>query len=87
MATDGADMPCVDCHTAEKHQMLGKAYSRLLHEPQPRGLRKLPRRGAPRRRRAEPAQLKVACQTCHIPDYAKVNRDEDCAGTGPPPGS
>ena len=27
MASDGLDMSCVDCHTAEKHQMLGKAYS------------------------------------------------------------
>ena len=27
MASDGANMQCVDCHRAENHQMLGKVYS------------------------------------------------------------
>jgi octaheme c-type cytochrome (tetrathionate reductase family) len=73
MGTDGADMPCVDCHTARQHQMLGKMYSV----------------SSMNRDRVECEQchsevphaddiinahaLKVACQTCHIPTYAKVN--------------
>jgi octaheme c-type cytochrome (tetrathionate reductase family) len=73
MASDGSDMQCVDCHTARKHQMLGKMYSL----------------SSMNRNRVECEQchsqlphaddvlnnhtLKVACQTCHIPTYAKVN--------------
>jgi octaheme c-type cytochrome (tetrathionate reductase family) len=73
MASDGLDMQCVDCHTAAKHQMLGKMYSV----------------SSMNRNRVECEQchstmphtddiinkhtLKVACQTCHIPIYAKVN--------------
>jgi octaheme c-type cytochrome (tetrathionate reductase family) len=73
MASDGADMQCVDCHTATKHQMRGKMYSV----------------SSMNRNRVECPQchsdvphaddvlnkhtLKVACQTCHIPIYAKVN--------------
>ncbi len=73
MASEGSDMQCVDCHTARKHQMLGKMYSL----------------SSMNRNRVECEQchtqlphaddvlnnhtLKVACQSCHIPTYAKVN--------------
>ncbi len=73
MATESSDLQCVDCHTATQHQMLGKAYSL----------------SSMNRNRVECEQchtelphaddvlnnhtLKVACQTCHIPVYAKVN--------------
>jgi octaheme c-type cytochrome (tetrathionate reductase family) len=73
MGTDGADMQCVDCHTATKHQMLGKMYSvssmnrnRVVCEschtelPHPDNV-------------LNKHTYKVACQTCHIPTYAKVN--------------
>jgi octaheme c-type cytochrome (tetrathionate reductase family) len=73
MASDGVDMQCVDCHTAEKHQMLGKMYSvssmnrnrvecERCHTAMPHNDDVLNRH-----------TLKVACQTCHIPTYAKVN--------------
>jgi octaheme c-type cytochrome (tetrathionate reductase family) len=73
MATDGMDMQCVDCHTAEKHQMLGKMYSvssmnrnrvecEQCHSTMPHTDDVLNKH-----------TLKVACQTCHIPIYAKVN--------------
>jgi octaheme c-type cytochrome (tetrathionate reductase family) len=73
MATDGPDMSCVSCHTAEKHQMLGKAYSvssmnrnrvacETCHSDLPHADDVLNQH-----------TLKVACQTCHIPVYAKVN--------------
>ncbi len=73
MGTDSADMSCVDCHTAEKHQMLGKAYSlssmnrnrvtcEKCHGAVPHEDDLLNQHG-----------YKVACQTCHIPEYAKVN--------------
>ena len=73
MASDGSDMQCVDCHTAQKHQMLGKMYSvssmnrnrvacEQCHSSIPHTDDVLNNH-----------TLKVACQTCHIPTYAKVN--------------
>ncbi len=73
MARDGADMSCVDCHTARNHAIKGKLYSissmnrdRARCEdchgttPHDRGI-------------LNEHTLKVACQTCHIPTFAKVN--------------
>jgi octaheme c-type cytochrome (tetrathionate reductase family) len=73
MASGGADMSCVDCHTASKHQMKGKLYSLSsmnrrrvacedCHGSEPHDKDIL-----------DEHTLKVACQTCHIPTYAKVN--------------
>jgi octaheme c-type cytochrome (tetrathionate reductase family) len=73
MASDGPDMVCVECHTARNHQMLGKMYSvssmnrnrvecESCHSNMPHADDVLNKH-----------TLKVACQTCHIPTYAKVN--------------
>jgi octaheme c-type cytochrome (tetrathionate reductase family) len=73
MAANGMDMLCVDCHTAENHQIKGKLYSLSsqnsdrsecedCHTNLPHFDDMLNRHTA-----------KVACQTCHIPEYAKVN--------------
>jgi len=73
MASDGVDMQCTACHTAVNHQMLGKAYSlssmnrdrvecESCHTRLPHSDNVLNNH-----------TLKVACQTCHIPIYAKVN--------------
>ena len=73
MGSDGANMECVDCHTAVRHQMLGKMYSvssmnrnrvecEHCHGNLPHADDVL-----------NSHTLKVACQTCHVPVYAKVN--------------
>jgi octaheme c-type cytochrome (tetrathionate reductase family) len=73
MASEGPDMQCVDCHTSQKHQMLGKAYSvssmnrnrvecERCHSAMPHSDDLL-----------NEHTYKIACQTCHIPTYAKVN--------------
>jgi octaheme c-type cytochrome (tetrathionate reductase family) len=73
MASDGVDLECIDCHTAEKHRMLGKLYSvssmnrgrvecERCHTAMPHGDDVLNKH-----------TYKIACQTCHIPAYAKVN--------------
>ncbi len=73
MAADGVDLVCVDCHTAENHQMLGKVYSlssmnrdrsscEQCHTNEPHAESML-----------NEHTVKVACQSCHIPEYAKVN--------------
>lgn len=72
MAANGLDMQCVDCHTAQNHNMKGKLYSvsseninrstcRQCHTANPHFSEILNRHFA-----------RVACQTCHIPQYAKV---------------
>lgn len=73
MASNGMNMECVACHTAQNHKMKGKLYSvstnnidRALcedcHGNTPHFDNVLNRHGS-----------KIACQTCHIPEYAKVN--------------
>ena len=71
MTPQGADLQCVDCHEAPNHKMLGKVYSvssmnrnrstcEQCHGATPHGGGIL-----------DEHTLKVACQTCHIPTYAK----------------
>lgn len=73
MAVDGVNMSCVDCHRTEKHNISGKMYSlssmnrnratcEECHTETPHDDEVL-----------NEHTLKVACQTCHIPVYAKVN--------------
>jgi octaheme c-type cytochrome (tetrathionate reductase family) len=73
MGIDGLDMQCVDCHTTERHNISGKmftlssmnsnrAYCEDCHTASPHADDIL-----------NEHTIKVACQTCHIPTYAKVN--------------
>ncbi|WP_244824728.1 tetrathionate reductase family octaheme c-type cytochrome [Carboxylicivirga mesophila] len=73
MAMDGPDMACIDCHTTERHNIMGKLYSvssantnRIhcdqCHTTTPHNDKVLDNHFE-----------KVACQTCHIPIYAKAN--------------
>ena len=71
ISEDGNGMTCIDCHKTENHEMLGKLYSlsssdegRLMctecHEGEVHQNNTLNRHSN-----------KIACQTCHIPEYAK----------------
>ncbi len=73
MGLDGGHMNCIDCHTAENHKLKGKYYGvssenknrvtcEQCHTTTPHIDKTLNTHGA-----------KIACQTCHIPEYAKVN--------------
>jgi octaheme c-type cytochrome (tetrathionate reductase family) len=73
MASEGVDMSCVDCHTATKHQMKGKLYS-ISSMNRNRVRCEDCHTGTPHAKDIlNEHTLKVACQTCHIPTYAKVN--------------
>ena len=73
MASDGENMQCVNCHTADKHQMLGKLYS-LSSMNRNRSTCEQCHTEAPHQKEIlNEHTVKVACQTCHIPTYAKVN--------------
>lgn len=73
MGVDGKNMQCVDCHITENHNIKGKLYSvssantnrvscDQCHTSQPH-----------QNRIIDHHTEKVACQTCHIPVYAKAN--------------
>ena len=73
MGADGEDMNCVDCHVTYKHEMQGKVYALSsenkdratcvqCHTEEPHINKILNDHGA-----------RIACQTCHIPVYAKAN--------------
>jgi octaheme c-type cytochrome (tetrathionate reductase family) len=73
MASDGTNLYCTDCHTTEQHNIAGKLYSlsSMNHN----------RNTCEQCHTATPHvdnilnehTLKVACQSCHIPFYAKEN--------------
>jgi octaheme c-type cytochrome (tetrathionate reductase family) len=73
MASTESDLQCVDCHTTRNHRMLGKLYSVSSMNRN--------RSSCEQCHGALPHEdgilnehtLKVACQTCHIPRYAKAN--------------
>jgi len=73
MAANGMDMSCVSCHTAEKHVMKGRLYS-VSSDNINRAYCEDCHTARPHRdARLDDHNRRVACQTCHIPYYAKVN--------------
>lgn len=73
MAVDGEDMSCVACHVTENHQMAGKLYA-LSSENKNRATCVQCHSEAPHTDKLlNEHNVRVACQTCHIPVYAKAN--------------
>jgi len=73
MAKEGEDMSCIECHLTENHNITGKVYAlssenknrvtcQQCHTDKPHGDKVL-----------DDHLCRVACQTCHIPYYAKAN--------------
>jgi octaheme c-type cytochrome (tetrathionate reductase family) len=73
MGTDGMNMDCIACHKTDQHNISGQLYSvasmnrnratcEECHTETPHDEAILNKH-----------TLKVACQSCHIPQYAKVN--------------
>jgi octaheme c-type cytochrome (tetrathionate reductase family) len=73
MATEGENMSCVECHTTEKHNMAGKLYA-ISSENKNRATCTKCHTDAPHKDELLNEHfIRIACQTCHIPIYAKVN--------------
>ncbi len=73
MAAAGPDLQCVDCHLTKKHNISGKLYS-LSSMNQNRATCEQCHTGEPHRDAVlNEHTVKVACQACHIPVYAKAN--------------
>ncbi len=75
MAIDGVNLHCIDCHQTREHNIFGKLYSicsmnreRIFcedcHSETPHMEDIINEHG-----------LKVSCQACHIPVYAKLNEN------------
>jgi hypothetical protein len=66
-------MDCVDCHTATNHKMLGRYYG-VSSSNTRRATCEQCHTAAPHLDNMLNTHVeKIACQTCHIPEYAKVN--------------
>ncbi len=73
MAVEGPNLQCIDCHKTEKHVISGKMYS-LSSMNRNRVLCEDCHTESPHKAEIlNEHTVKVACQTCHIPTYAKVN--------------
>jgi octaheme c-type cytochrome (tetrathionate reductase family) len=73
MAVDGANLECVDCHVTTNHQMAGRYYG-VSSENSRRATCEQCHTATPHVNDMLNSHIvKVACQTCHIPQYAKVN--------------
>ena len=73
MASDGMNLQCVDCHTTEQHNISGKVYS-LSSMNRDRNTCEQCHTSTPHNDDIlNEHTLKVACQACHIPTYAKAN--------------
>jgi octaheme c-type cytochrome (tetrathionate reductase family) len=73
MTTEGENMSCIECHVTENHNITGKVFAlssenknrvtcEQCHSDKPHGDNIL-----------DDHLCRVACQTCHIPYYAKAN--------------
>jgi octaheme c-type cytochrome (tetrathionate reductase family) len=73
MAAEGSNLMCVDCHKTEKHNIAGKMYS-LSSMNRNRAYCEDCHTGSPHDDEIlNEHTVKVSCQACHIPVYAKVN--------------
>jgi len=67
----GNDMTCVDCHETENHKIEGKLASLSSTMGENLSCEKCHERDVHQNKTLNRHNNKVACQTCHIPEYAK----------------
>lgn len=73
MSSDSLNMACIDCHRTERHLISGKSYS-VSSANKDRVTCEQCHTNAPHQDRIlDEHNIKIACQTCHIPTYAKAN--------------
>ncbi len=73
MGIDGAKLQCVDCHTTEKHNISGKVYSLSSMNLNRNTCEQCHTETPHEDNILNEHSIKVACQSCHIPTYAKAN--------------
>ena len=84
MGVDGRNFDCVRCHTTTRHQIAGRIYSTpaLTHRKSlveddliPKIMCESCHTATPHKAGEKPNHHtdKVACQSCHIPEFARIN--------------
>ena len=73
MAAEGEDMSCVECHVTEQHQMAGKLYALSSENKNRATCEQCHTQNPHAKELLNEHNVRVACQTCHIPAYAKAN--------------
>lgn len=73
MASDGMNLQCVDCHTTEQHNISGKVYSLSSMNLNRNTCEQCHTETPHEEDILNEHTLKVSCQACHIPVYAKGN--------------
>jgi len=73
MASEGVNLQCVDCHTTYRHNIAGKIYSLSSMNLNRNTCEQCHTKTPHEDDILNEHTLKVACQTCHIPLYAKAN--------------
>jgi octaheme c-type cytochrome (tetrathionate reductase family) len=73
MAKEGMDMSCTDCHTTQNHVMQGRYYGTASNDYNRATCTQCHGSTPHAHSKLNEHTVKVACQTCHIPTYAKVN--------------
>jgi len=73
MGIDGAKLQCVDCHTTRQHNISGKVYSLSSMNMNRNTCEQCHTETPHEDNILNEHSIKVACQSCHIPVYAKVN--------------
>ncbi len=73
MAVEGMNMACIDCHETKNHNIGGRLYSLASNNLNRIYCENCHDNTPHKEDILNKHTLKVACQTCHIPVYAKVN--------------
>ena len=73
MGLDGADMSCVECHKTERHIIKGNLYSIASTDKKRISCAECHSETPHSNPIINNHTDRIACQTCHIPEYAKVN--------------
>jgi octaheme c-type cytochrome (tetrathionate reductase family) len=73
MAVDGMNLQCINCHKTENHVISGKLYALSSMNRNRATCEECHSENPHQEAILNKHTLKVACQTCHIPIYAKVN--------------
>ncbi len=73
MAVEGPNLQCIACHVTKEHKMLGRVYSLSSMNKDRSTCEQCHTENPHTESILNEHSVKVACQTCHIPYYAKVN--------------
>ncbi len=73
MSAEGGNIDCVACHTADNHNMKGQLYSVSSENKDRADCESCHTTNPHKDELINEHTIKVSCQACHIPMYAKVN--------------